>query len=126
MEGFKKVNQLERKQEDFKRNDGELLINDLYYSQEFLSLVKKIKSGSSFDEINQLIESFNNSEDVKVIGVNFKDDKKAGRSEVDPIYVEKNDEKSIQKIEACVSFGDGKVFLRNGMNKDGTIADSFR
>ena len=111
----------ERNPEDLKRTDIELLENDLYHSEEFLSLIRKIKLSNSFDEVNQLIELFNVGNDIKTIGAKFKKMEPPVGEQGIPFYIEKADRKSIQKIMVFVRFSDGKIRAINCMKEDGTI-----
>jgi hypothetical protein len=118
------------------KNAPEMLETLLWKSTEFTNLVHGIESAQSFEEVNKLIEVFNKGVDAKFIGNGLKK-MKEGMQEAQrdaslqnegfsqPIYIEKKDGKSIQKIMAHVRFHDGKLEVKNGMKADGSFTGAF-
>ncbi len=122
---------------DSKRSDNQILEDYLSNSRAYYELIPGIKGAQSFEEVNQLLSIFNESDDARLIGVLFKQYQEEyiegqeyahqraklerRRSFTQMLYIEKSDRKSVQRIDISFNFKSGKIEVTNGIKKDGTF-----
>ena len=116
-----------------KRDDTQILEEYLSNSRAYHELIAGIKGVQSFEETNQLLSSFNEGDDVKLIGDKFKQYKEEYIKEheykrekleqessfIQMLYIEKSDHRSVQRIDISFNFRSGKIEVTNGMKRDG-------
>ncbi|MFH1564343.1 MAG: hypothetical protein ABIC82_00635 [bacterium] len=128
-------NPLENFYPTFRKDNTQILEEYISNSREYHKLVSDIKYTQSFEEVNQLLSRFNESNDAKLIESKFKQDienyivanehqkrnleGKATFTKM--IYIEKSDKKSVQRIDISFNFRTGKIEITNGMKKDGSF-----
>ncbi|MFA6533459.1 MAG: hypothetical protein WCT22_05735 [Patescibacteria group bacterium] len=120
---------------DDKRNDNQILEEYLLHSRAYHELTLGIKGAQSFEEVNQLLSSFNESDDAGLIGDKFKQYQKEYIKEnehlrtklaqkvsfTQMLYIEKSDRRSVQRIDISFNFKSGKIEATNGMKRDGSF-----
>lgn len=130
-----KENPLEYFHPDSKRNDNQILEEYLLISRAYHELTIGIKGAKSFEEVNQLLSSFNKSDDARLIGDKFKQYKEEYLKEhehqrakleqkvsfTQMLYIEKSDRRSVQRIDISFNFKSGKIEVTNGMKNDGSF-----